>query len=99
MSPVSMVIAAIVLLMFSVLVVIIVFMINREREEAPDWADKIHRPCCRYCAYWFEGTPDGDRKYGFCEKRRAYQVWDGCCMNYDGIDTEVQDDYFDQDPV
>ena len=53
-----------------------------------DWTDGVFRPCCRHCAYWTELAENGD---GFCEKKADYVSWDYCCIDYDGIDTEVRD--------
>lgn len=61
-----------------------------------DWTGKIFRPCCRHCAYWMGLAKDGE---GYCEKIMEYVPWDHCCMEYDGIDTEVKDYGVDCDDV
>lgn len=60
----------------------------------PDWAGKVFRPCCKYCAYWMpydvlcENTREPLQR---CSKRDEYTEWDYCCIEYDDSDTEAED--------
>lgn len=88
-SPKTVIITFFILALLAVVFALIIYVLRKEQEEAPDWAESIHRPCCKYCAYWYDGTTKENPKNGYCEKHRTYQEWDGCCLDYDGIDTEV----------
>lgn len=67
----------------------------------PDWTGKVFRPCCKYCAYWMPYDmlcEDTKQPMQICIKHNQHTDWDYCCMDYDGLDTEVQNG-FDCDDV
>lgn len=86
-------VGALIFLGFSAAMLIFVFAVatSKDKPEKHDWIDTVYRPCCRHCAYWIPdpGMEPGYKTAQFCDKLECYTDWDYCCMNYDGIETEV----------
>ncbi len=74
----------------AMLVFVVLVATSKDKPENYDWVDDVYRPCCRHCAYWaLDELADSYSTAQFCDKLECFTDWDYCCMNYDGIDTEV----------